>query len=81
MVPLGAVAIGRLVADAALAKGPRCESGAMFAGIALTVIGETSSAGARIVARSFADSQIRLDPLAPFLRSSFRQDDSISAGD
>ena len=67
-VPLGAVAIGRLVADARPWQRVLAASlGAMFAGIALTVIGGNLFSGSlEIVARSFADSQIRLDPLAPF---------------
>jgi hypothetical protein len=67
-VPLGAVAIGRLVADARpWQKVLAASLGAMFAGIALTVIGGNLFSGSlEIVARSFADSQIRLDPLAPF---------------
>ncbi len=41
--------------------------GAMCAGILLTVIGGNLFSGSlEIVARSFADSQIRMDPLAPF---------------
>ena len=41
--------------------------GAMFAGVALTVIGGNLFSGSlEIVARSFADSQIRMDPLAPY---------------
>jgi DNA-binding winged helix-turn-helix (wHTH) protein len=49
----------RKVAGAAL--------GAMCAGILLTVIGGNLFSGSlEIVARSFADSQMRMDPLAPF---------------
>lgn len=41
--------------------------GAMCAGILLTVIGGNLFSGSlEIVARSFADSQMRMDPLAPF---------------
>lgn len=41
--------------------------GAMCAGIVLTVIGGNLFSGSlEIVARSFADSQMRLEPLAPF---------------
>ena len=42
-------------------------SGAMCAGIALTIIGGNLFSGSlEVVARSFADSQIRLEPLAPY---------------
>ena len=41
--------------------------GAMCAGVVLTVIGGNLFSGSlEIVARSFADSQVRLEPLAPF---------------
>jgi DNA-binding winged helix-turn-helix (wHTH) protein len=41
--------------------------GAMCAGILLTIIGGNLFSGSlEIVARSFADSQMRMDPLAPF---------------
>jgi DNA-binding winged helix-turn-helix (wHTH) protein len=66
-VSLGAVLVGRLF------KGARmwqivsgAAVGAMGAGIVLTVVGGNLFSGSlEIVARSFADSQIRMDPLAP----------------
>ncbi|HWC76052.1 MAG TPA: HEAT repeat domain-containing protein, partial [Blastocatellia bacterium] len=66
-VSLGAVAVGRLVDGVPPWKRVLAASlGAMCAGIALTVIGGNLFSGSlEIVARSFADSQIRLDPLAP----------------
>ncbi|HXG64322.1 MAG TPA: hypothetical protein VNO70_04385, partial [Blastocatellia bacterium] len=67
-VSLGAILTGRLQASARpWQKVMGASLGAMSAGILLTVIGGNLFSGSlEIVARSFADSQIRLDPLAPF---------------
>jgi DNA-binding winged helix-turn-helix (wHTH) protein len=66
-VSMGAVAIGEMAAGSHPWRRVLASSlGAMCAGIALTVIGGNLFSGSlEIVARSFADSQIKLDPLAP----------------
>jgi DNA-binding winged helix-turn-helix (wHTH) protein len=66
-VSMGAVAIGEITAaNHPWRKVLASSLGAMCAGIALTVIGGNLFSGSlEIVARSFADSQIKLDPLAP----------------
>lgn len=65
-VSLGAVLTGRLIRGArAWQKIVGASLGAMLAGVLLTVIGGNLFSGSlEIVARSFADSQISLDPLA-----------------
>ena len=66
-VSMGAAAIGGISAvEHPWRKILASSVGAMCAGIALTVIGGNLFSGSlEIVARSFADSQIKLDPLAP----------------
>jgi hypothetical protein len=66
-VTLGAVSVARLSGRASLLqKVAGASAGAMFAGVLLTVIGGNLFSGSlEIVARSFADSQMRMEPLAP----------------
>ncbi|MCI0490529.1 MAG: winged helix-turn-helix domain-containing protein [Blastocatellia bacterium] len=67
-VSLGAVLVMQLTGGARpWQKILGASLGAMCAGIALTVIGgNLFSSSLEIVARSFADSQMRMDPLAPY---------------
>ncbi|HSE97332.1 MAG TPA: HEAT repeat domain-containing protein, partial [Blastocatellia bacterium] len=67
-VSLGVVVVTRLNLRAALShKVMGAAIGAMCAGVLLTVIGGNLFSGSlEIVARSFADSQMRMDPLAPY---------------
>jgi hypothetical protein len=66
-VSLGAVMVARMNARATpLQKVVGASLGAMCAGVLLTVIGGNLFSGSlEIVARSFADSQMRMEPLAP----------------
>ena len=65
---LGAVLIARVFKEARpIQRVLGAALGAMSAGILLTVIGGNLFSGSlEVVARSFADSQIRLEPLAPY---------------
>jgi DNA-binding winged helix-turn-helix (wHTH) protein len=67
-VSLGAVLTARLIKRSRpWQKILGASLGAMCAGILLTVIGGNLFSGSlEIVARSFADSQMRMDPIAPF---------------
>ena len=67
-VSLGAVIVMQLLTGARpWQKVLGASLGAMCAGILLTVIGgNLFSSSLEIVARSFADSQVRMDPLAPY---------------
>jgi DNA-binding winged helix-turn-helix (wHTH) protein len=66
-VSLGAVLIAQFFERATFwHKVLGASIGAMFAGVLLTVIGGNLFSGSlEIVARSFADSQVRMEPLAP----------------
>jgi DNA-binding winged helix-turn-helix (wHTH) protein len=65
---LGAVLMTKLIKDSRpYQRVMGAALGAMCAGIALTIIGGNLFSGSlEVVARSFADSQIRLEPLAPY---------------
>jgi DNA-binding winged helix-turn-helix (wHTH) protein len=65
---LGAVLVSQLFKDARpFQRVLGAALGAMCAGIVLTVIGGNLFSGSlEVVARSFADSQIRMEPLAPY---------------
>jgi hypothetical protein len=67
-VSLGAILVAALVPRARPAQRVFGASlGAMCAGVLLTVIGGNLFSGSlEIVARLFADSQMRMEPLAPF---------------